>query len=258
MESSNEVEEAGRVSCLEVRERLTEYALGLLAAAEMEQIEQHLEWCPGCRKEAAELAEGAASFGLAIPAVQPPAALESKVLGRLRAATSRSGHNGFRRARALVGATLVAALVAFGAVGWALAERNHALTLEERLTGMRARVESFAQVLSSGGGKTFQAALLPPEGRQGSGFAVVFNAPHQDDLLFVDVVLPENVKGPFVVQVIHSNRVWEAGTVKKTASGEWVLAQRTGVDLRHPVSVTVLDQQSHIVLTGTVHPYAGS
>ena len=246
------------MSCLEVRERLTEYALGLLPAAEAEQIEQHLEWCPGCRKEAADLAEGAASFGLAIPQVRPPAALEAKVLGRPRAVTRRTGERGHRQARTLVGATLIAALVAFGAVGWALAERNHALTLEERLSGMRARVENLAQVLSSGGGKTFQAALLPPEGKQGTGFAVVFSAPRRDDLLFVDVMLPENSKGPFVVQVIHSNRVWDAGTVKKTASGEWVLAQRTGIDLRHPVAVTVLDQESHMVVTGAVHAYAGT
>ncbi|HYT78574.1 MAG TPA: zf-HC2 domain-containing protein, partial [Actinomycetota bacterium] len=128
------------MSCLEVRERLTEYALGLLPAAEAEQIEQHLGSCPGCRKEAADLAEGAASFGLAIPQVRPPAALEAKVLGRLRAVTRRTGEHGHRQARTLVGATLIAALVAFGAVGWALAERNHALTLEERLSGMRARV----------------------------------------------------------------------------------------------------------------------
>jgi len=231
----------------------------LLPAAEVEQIEQHLEWCPGCRREAADLAEGAASFGLAIPQVQPPAALEGKVLGRLRVVTRRTGESGLRQVRVLVGATLIAALVALGAFGWALAERNHALTLEERLAGMRSRVENFAELLkTSGGGKTFQAELLPSEGRPGSGFAVVFSAPSEDDLLFVDVVLPENVKGPFVVQVIHSNRVWDAGTMKKTASGEWVLAQRTGVDLRHPVAVTVLDQQSHIVVTGSVHPYAGT
>ncbi len=153
------------MSCLEVRERLTEYALGLLPAAEAEQIEQHLEWCPGCRKEAADLAEGAASFGLAMPQVQPPATLEGKVLGRLRGVTRRTGESGLRQVRVLVGATLIAALVALGAFGWALAERNHALTLEERLAGMRSRVENFAELLkTSGVGKTFQAELLPSEG----------------------------------------------------------------------------------------------
>jgi Putative zinc-finger len=247
------------VSCLAVRERLTEHALGVLPPAEAQQIEQHLEWCPGCRREAEELAEGAASFGLAIPAVGPPANLESKVVGRFRAATSRTTQPGFtRRVRVLVGATLIAATIAFGAVGWALAERNHALTLQERLIGMQARVGNFAELLSSGGGKTFQADLLPPEGKQGSGFAVAFSVPRGDDLLFVDLVLPDTAKGPFVVQVIHSNKVWDAGTVKRTASGEWILAQRTGVDLSRPVAVTVLDQESHIVLTGTVRPYAGA
>ena len=244
------------MNCLEVRERLTEYALGVLAPGEAERIEQHLEWCPGCRRETEELAEGAASFGLAIRPARPPSNLESKVVGRLRAATSRPGGTGFRRVRALVGVTLIAATIAFGAVGWALAERNHALTLQERLAGMQAKVGNFAELLSSGGGKTFQATLVPAEGRQGSGFAVVFSVPGGDDLLFVDLVLPDTAKGPFVVQVYHSNRVWEAGTVKKTASGEWILAQRTGVDLSRPVAVNVLDEQSRIVLTGIVRPYA--
>jgi putative zinc finger protein len=250
--------ERGRqMSCLEIRERLTEHALGLLPAAEAEEVDRHLQWCHGCRKEAAELAEGAGAFGLALPPVEPPPALESKIVNRLRTATGRTTQGGLRRVRGLVAATLVAALIALGATGWALAERSHALTLEQRLTAMRGRVQNFAELLkSSGGGKTFQADLLSPEGSPGSGFAAMFSAPRVDSLLFVDVVLPDDLKGPFAVQVVDTRRTWEAGTVKKTASGEWILAQRTGVDFEHALAVTVVDKQRRIVLMGPVHPYA--
>src|SRR5436190_20219424 len=59
------------VTCLEVRERLTEYALGLLTKVDASEVERHLEWCAGCRKESAELEEGAARMALALPVIDP-------------------------------------------------------------------------------------------------------------------------------------------------------------------------------------------
>jgi hypothetical protein len=246
------------MSCLEVRPRLTELALGVLPEAEAREVERHLEWCPGCRREAAELEEGAVAMAMALPPVSPPPDLEGRVVQRLRAATGRVRPHQ-RRIRVLLAAALTAALLALGATGWALAERSHAQTLEQRLASARGRVESLAQVLrGTGGGRTFEAVLLPPDGRTGSGYAVVFSAPRVDDLLFVDVVLPERARGPFVVQVVASGQAWDAGRLQKTVSGEWVLSRRTGLDLSGAVAVTVLDANSHLVVTGQTRPYAGS
>ena len=55
------------MDCVDVRDRLTEYALSLLPAPEVEPVEQHLSWCAGCRKEAAELAGGAAAAAMSLP-----------------------------------------------------------------------------------------------------------------------------------------------------------------------------------------------
>ena len=55
------------MTCLQVRDRLTDFALGLLTTPEATEVERHLAWCPGCRREAAELHEGAVQMALALP-----------------------------------------------------------------------------------------------------------------------------------------------------------------------------------------------
>ena len=113
------------MTCVEVRDSLTEHALGLLSADETADVERHLDQCPGCRKEAGELQEGVAAVAFALPPVDPPEGLEDRIVGRFNgfSAVRRRSEGGEsvrtrHRVRALVAATLAALLLATGAVGW--------------------------------------------------------------------------------------------------------------------------------------------
>ncbi|TMK86552.1 MAG: hypothetical protein E6G44_02955 [Actinobacteria bacterium] len=77
------------MTCPEVRERLAEHALGVLSRPDAREVERHLEACPGCRKESAELLEGASVMAMSLPPAEVPAPLEDSILGRFRA---QSGH----------------------------------------------------------------------------------------------------------------------------------------------------------------------
>src|SRR5207253_8439827 len=126
------------MTCVDVRDRLTDHALGLLPVDESTDVERHLDWCAGCRKEASELQEAVATDGFSLPEAAPPRGLEERIVGRLVDGSGpRSGGRdhrlGGRGIRSLVAATLAAILVAMGAVGWAFAERHTAQTTEGNL-----------------------------------------------------------------------------------------------------------------------------
>ena len=90
---------------------------------------------------------------------------------------------------------------------------------------------------------------------------MIFSAPLVDDLVFVDIVLPDDAKGPFIVQLVDGENAINAGRLTQTVEGDWLLPVDKGFlhkDLSKVVSVTVLDSVGRVVVTGTVHPYAGS
>jgi anti-sigma-K factor RskA len=123
------------VTCLEVRDRLAEFALGVLPRADAADVERHLEWCTGCRREAGDLQSGLALVAESLPPEEPPASLETRVVNRV-VTTSRPSSRGRRgRARrsvlALAAALMAALIVAVGAVGWAVAERGRIQSFEE-------------------------------------------------------------------------------------------------------------------------------
>jgi Anti-sigma-K factor rskA/Putative zinc-finger len=67
------------------------YALGRLNPAECARFEAHLEGCPACRDELAELREAADLLALAPPAAAPPADLEARTLAAVRRAAAEDG-----------------------------------------------------------------------------------------------------------------------------------------------------------------------
>ena len=93
-------------SCAEVREVLPEHALGTLQPATRRKVDEHLAWCAGCRKEAAELTEGVAGLALSLPQPDPPDGLEDRVVSAVAASARRP-----RRRRGVVAGVLAAALV---------------------------------------------------------------------------------------------------------------------------------------------------
>ena len=96
--------------CLQVRERLAEYAVSGLFPAEREMVESHLEWCAGCRKEAAELVIAATGLGRSLEPVDPPKALEDRVVKAVHR-TARRGGGGREPRRWLAVVASVAAIV---------------------------------------------------------------------------------------------------------------------------------------------------
>ncbi|MBA3690563.1 MAG: zf-HC2 domain-containing protein, partial [Actinobacteria bacterium] len=68
------------MTCLEVRDRLVERSLGALPVEDVREVDRHVAWCAGCRKEAAELDRAAATFALTLAPQMPPPELEERVV----------------------------------------------------------------------------------------------------------------------------------------------------------------------------------
>ena len=64
----------------EVRELLAAYALDALEPEDERAVEAHLATCPDCRREVAALREATASLATGVPAVEPPAALKTRIM----------------------------------------------------------------------------------------------------------------------------------------------------------------------------------
>lgn len=248
------------MTCLEVRERLTEYALGLLTRVDASEVERHLEWCAGCRKESAEMEEGASRMALALPVAHPPSSLETRIVDRVRAAAGRIPAGARHRSgRRLVVATLAAALLAMGATGWAIAERGHVRSLEEQVFATKAQVHRLARALDSfkgQAGRVARASLTPAPGISGSGSAVIFTARGVRDQIVVGMVLPSESRGPYVVQLVDDKSAIKVGRLEKRVEGDWFMWQSINQDLSRVVTITVLDSASRTLLAGTFQPNA--
>jgi anti-sigma factor RsiW len=244
------------VTCLEVRDRLTEHSIGVLSKADAREVERHLEWCPGCRKEAAELLEGAASMALAMPVAEPPSSLEGRIVERFRMAAGRAPvpHRG--RLRVLLAAAVVAAIAVSGTTGWAIAKQG-TQTLHEKVTKAVTQNKDFARLVNSlkGNGRVFTGTLMAPTGDRGFGQAIVFSAPKEGFVLVDIPVLPEH-GGPFSLQLVGKG-VIDAGLVNPTTGDHpVVLRWFTDEPLSKMTTVTVIDQSTGaVVLTGKLIPY---
>ena len=64
----------------ELRELLAAYALDALDSEDERAVEAHLATCPDCRRDVAALREAAASLATGVPAVEPPAALKTRIM----------------------------------------------------------------------------------------------------------------------------------------------------------------------------------
>jgi hypothetical protein len=247
------------VTCLEVRDRLAEFALGVLPQAERSDVERHVEWCAGCRKEAGELQQGAAVVGRALPPEHPPIDLEDRVVERL--ATSAGAPRRSRPGRTrrgvltLAAATLAALVIAGGAVGWASAERARVQSFQETTKDLRDQIDALrALIRNLPGSRQEQANLNPLPAGGGTGQALISTVSNEDDWVLASVNLVEQKTGTYSIQVTDGNGTSiSGGPLNQVSPGSLVYWEQTGADLSKADWVTVYDPAGQAILTGKVH-----
>jgi hypothetical protein len=245
--------------CLSVRERLTEYAVSALSSEDRAEVEQHLSWCAGCRKEASELRGGAALVGLSLPPIEPPAGLEDRVAGVVRSATAKADprRRGRRRIRT---ATLLAAIVALMALAGGLIARQQ--TTERNYEAAQQQAQRFATQLDkllrafpgtqSTRPRAIGRAILAPSGdATGGGGALRVVSPHFEDLAVVIVgALPQRGAPYRAWLVTTSGRRLPMGKVAVDSSGGGQVVREFSADLRLYHYVQVRDAKGRLVLAG--------
>jgi hypothetical protein len=252
--------------CLPIRERLTELSLSTLDPDERAFVERHLEWCAGCRKEAAELAAAAALVGEWIPQEEPPAGLEDRVVKAVRSA---AGFRPIRRGRLRVAAVAVAAALLVGVigVGWGVTQVQHA---NEKAAAAEQEATDFARKLDRliisilpkrethvGPQDHLKEAQLAPTGaRHGGGSAAVFISPVRDDWALVVIGGLAQSGAPYHVSLRDKfGEFVFVGTLRKLdAGGGGTVWNEYNRHLDGYTDVVVKDRTGQIVLSGTIAP----
>jgi hypothetical protein len=239
------------MACAEVRDLLPEHALGTLDAITRSRVDQHLASCAGCRKEAAQLAEGVAGLGLHLPATPPPAELEDRVVEAVRGSAARAP----RRRAGLLAAAL-AAVVASASIGWGLVMAGRAQAPDARQSTREALVtlESFEQVLVGvgGGGNLETVHLRAVGGGPAGGGATRYDSVEAqgDSLVVVVGGLPAG-RGSYTVILRSGGSSMVAGILDELSSGQLGLGEEFSRDLSGFDQVVVEDASGRRVLVGT-------
>lgn len=254
------------MTCAEVRELLPEHAVGVLLGPDRAEVERHLRWCAGCRKEAAELAQAAALVGFALPPAATPERLADRVVEAIHAAAGSRGS--VRRLRAAA-AGAVAALVAVAGLGWGAVMAGRAERFAERAAqAERRRAEALAEFrrvldrLVPGTEiprqETFLGQLAPAHGGSGGGAVLQLVSPDRIDLVIVMVsglrpagpeALPYRVRlANAAGEVIRVGRITELD-----ADGAAdVIRQFPNREIAGFTEVAIVDASGEVVLSGTV------
>jgi hypothetical protein len=260
------------VDCTPVRERLTEHALSTLPKEERAFVDRHLEWCAGCRKEAAELEQAAAMVGLSTAQAEPPPALERRVVDLVHERAAAGPGPWRRRLRFLTVATAAAVILAVVGVGWGAAmfarvqtTRQQAQNAEHRARELTARLDRVLnQFLASQGGagprdQVRRTVLGPLPGHQGGAGSIVFESPTQEDWA---IVIMGGLSGDGLpYRVTLQDRYGEfvtVGTVHRlSADGSARVFHSYHRSLRRFTYVLVKDRHGHIVLSGELQAPPG-
>lgn len=259
-----EVEEQPQMDCVDVRDRLTEYALSLLPAPELEPVERHLAWCAGCRKEAAELAGGAAAAAMSIPQAEPPRGLEERIVREIRQATGEArDRKGRARSRTMI--VLAAALAVFMGLGWWATSARQQPPRESQAAGLsdaQLVARNFSQLLrdlttgphGTKPGDLLQEVQLTPElGSVGGGKAEMFLSPHRDDWVLVYVGGLDPKAGPYGATIqADDGSVLAIGRANADTGGGVALFNQFPESLKKYTRIVVTDRKGHVVMTGTV------
>ncbi|GIU98546.1 MAG: hypothetical protein KatS3mg014_0162 [Actinomycetota bacterium] len=254
------------MTCVEVRELLPEYAVGVLSPAERAEVDRHLGWCAGCAKEAAELSQAAALVGFALPPAPVPERLADRVLARMRAAVGPRGS--VRRARAAAAAAL-AAVVAVAGLGWGAVMAGRAERFAERaeraerrqaeaLAEFRRVVDRLVPGIEIPRQETFLGQLAPVAGGSGGGAVLELVSPTRIDFVVV-MVSGLHPEAPEVLpyRVRLENGAGEAILVGRIAELDAdgaadLVRQFPNRDLTGFTEVRVVDALGRVALAGSV------
>ncbi len=254
------------MTCIEVRELLPELAVGVLSEPDKIEVERHLRWCAGCRKESAELGSAAAVVAFALRPAEVPNGLGDRVVGRVRQAAGAPGSA--RRVRTAAAAT-IAALVAIGGLGWGTVMAGRAERFADRAAEAEQRqvraLEEFQKILAQlvpeqelPAQETFLAQLSPRQGGDGGGAALELVSPIRIDLVIIMVSGLDPLDAEALpYRVTLSNAAGEVVRVGKIleldADGAAdLIHQFPDRDLAGFTEVQVTDARGGVVLAGTV------
>jgi len=256
------------VICLAVRELLPELAVGVLSAQDRDEVERHLRWCAGCRKESAELGQAAATFGFALAPSPVPQGLGERIVERVRRA---AGAPGTRRRARTAAASIVAAMVAVASLGWGAAMAGRADRFEQRARDAeRERVHALAdfqdildgiilplpQELPSD--DTHLGRLVPAAEGQGGGAVLQLVSPTILDftIVIVNGLHPAAIdRLPYRVQLFNAaGEMLKAGRIDELDAdgGAQVFHEFAHADLSGFTSVRVVDAYGEVVLDGAL------
>jgi anti-sigma-K factor RskA len=141
------------------------YALDALAPDEAQAYERHLGQCEECRKQLAELNEGAAALAFEAVAPMPPPRLRAAILEQAAAERSNVVPLLRRRwvARGLAVAAAAAACAAVG-IGVSLNQSSSTRTFSVSVGPNRTATIHVSGLAAAPSGKTYEAWIIPTSG----------------------------------------------------------------------------------------------
>lgn len=243
------------MDCPAVRELLAEHVLGTLDEDRRRFVDRHLEWCAGCRKEMAELAEGATVAASALAPAEPPPELEDRVVAAIVDAASRRERR--RRPRLGLAAAGVAALVAVGAFSLAMATAGRVSELQQSAASAEDRAERFEKVLvgilmEADDGRILSADLVGIGGAAGGGRGILFDSPGGTDwaLVITGGLSPEN--GPYHAYLTTGGQRQRLGRLSESSPGEMAAYRIFSRDVSGAHWISVRNGSGDTVLRGIV------
>jgi hypothetical protein len=258
------------VTCLEIRDRLVERSLGALPLEDEREVDRHVAWCAGCRKEAAELDRAAATFALTLAPEVPPAELEERVVGAVHAEADAAGaQRPARRGRSMA-VSVVAAMIAVSALGWGTAMAGRAERFRERVQQVQkeqiAATGRFKHVIDTAaadpGNRVYLGTLAPPAGRLGGGSALTLVSPSITDFVMVTIsgLPPSNVEAApyevWIVSDVTGQRLHVGEPIGRLDADGGEMRVQNARDLSDFRTVEVTDASGAVVLRGEVGPDA--
>lgn len=259
------------MSCVEIREQLPEFAVGVLPEPERVAVERHLHWCAGCRKEASELGAALVTFAYALEPAPIPRGLGDRIVTRIRQAAGAPGTS--RRTR-VSAALAIAAMITVAALGWGSAMAGRADRFADQAAAAEARRETalaqFARVVRGlvpisqlPVAETHMGQLVPTVGHLGGGAVLQLVSQRTLDFTIVIVNGLERDQAQMPYRVTLQNAVGETLRVGRisgldSAGGADAYREFEDQDLTGFTIVLVTNASGEIVLSGTIDQSAGA